>query len=393
MNEKIRKGIAPNVILLGIVSMLNDISSEMIMPILPMFIESLGGSGLAVGVLGGVRDSLSSLLNVFSGYVAGKTGKKKIFVFSGYFTSSVFKVLLALSNTLGLAVVVSSLERLGKGLRNAPRDAIIAESMPEHKGKAFGFHRAMDTSGAMLGSVLALLILLFYKNNFKLILIIAAALSVLCLIPITFVKEQRTESQKGQAAASARISRGLKIFLAIAATFSLGNFSYMFFVLRAKDFYPDKWTYILPVALYILFNIVGAFAVYPLGVLGDKIGKKKVIILGYLFFTAACFGFDIVESTAGLAVLFAFYGISVASVDSNQRAYVSDLAGGQSKSAALGFYHTAVGLAALPAGILAGLLWKSKMTFVFGGIIGLICAVLFVILVRFIEEKKRESQT
>jgi MFS family permease len=325
--------------------------------------------------------------------MAGRTGKKKIFVFSGYFTSTVFKVLLAMSNTLGLAIVVSSLERLGKGLRNAPRDAIIAESMPQHKGKAFGFHRAMDTSGAMLGSVFALLILLFYNNNYKLILIIAAALSVICLIPIAFVKEQRTEPQKRDAAEpAATISRGLKLFLAIAATFALGNFSYMFFVLRAKDFFSDKLAYILPVLLYILFNIVGALAVYPLGVLGDKIGKQKVIVLGYLFFSVACFGFMFVRTIAGLAVLFVFYGISVASVDSNQRAYVSDLAGGQSKSAALGVYHTAVGLAALPAGIIAGLLWKSELTFIFGGTVGLICAALFIIRVHSIEEKKLESQ-
>jgi MFS family permease len=385
-------GISPNVVWLGVVSFLNDVSSEMIMPILPMFIESLGGGKLAVGILGGIRDSLSSLLNVVSGYMAGRTGKKKIFVFLGYFTSAFFKILLAISSTFRQAVVVSSLERLGKGMRNAPRDAIIAESMPQERGKGFGFHRALDTMGAILGSLFVLILLWFFNFGFKAILIIASLLSLVCLIPLAFVKEPQTAPEKKEAvSASVVLPAGLKIFIVIAAAFALGNFSYMFFVLRSSEFFANKWAKILPVLLYVFFNIFSAAFVMPLGVLGDRIGKQKVIILGYLMFAATCFGFIFIRSAAGLAALFAFYGVSVASVDSNQRAYVSDLSGGQKKAAALGVYHTAVGLMALPAGLLGGLLWKyisAETTFIYGGSIGLVCAVMLIAFGGYIEGRK-----
>ena len=387
---------SPNVILLGIVSMLNDLSSEMIMPILPMFIQSLGGGSLAIGVLGGIRDSLSSLLNIVSGYMASRTGRKKIFVFIGYFTSALFKLLLALSNTLGLAMLVSSLERLGKGLRNAPRDAIIAESMSEDKGRAFGLHRFFDTTGAIFGSVFVLVLLWIFKLSFKNILIVASGLSFICLIPIAFVKEKRTAAQQQvSSSSSSAIPSGLKIFLFIAALFALGNFSYMFFVARAKGIFESEklgnWAYILPVLLYVFFNIFYAGFALPLGSLADKIGKRNVIILGYLFFAITCFGFIFVTSTIGLAVLFAIYGISLASVDGNQRALVSDLAGTIAKSEALGLYHTFIGLAALPAGLFAGLLWKylaPSATFVFGSALGLSCAAILFLFRRCLDQKQ-----
>jgi MFS family permease len=390
MKNNIFRGVSANVVLLGVVSFLNDLSSEMILPILPMFIESLGGGKLAVGILGGIRDSLSSLLNVVSGYLAGRTGRKKIFVFWGYFTSAVFKLLLALSATFKQAVVVSSLERLGKGLRNAPRDAIIAESMPQQRGTGFGFHRALDTTGAIFGSLFVFVLLWLFNLGFKTILIIASLLSLVCLIPLAFVKETRTVPEKEKAASAlGALPVRLKLFLAIAAAFALGNFSYMFFVLRAGQFFADRWSKVLPVLLYVLFNIFNAGFVMPLGVLADKVGKRKVIILGYVSFAATCFGFVFVRSVPGLVVLFAFYGISVAAVDSNQRAIVSDLAGGQIKAAALGAYHMVVGLSALPAGLVAGLLWKygsAQATFLYGGSIGLICAVMLIMLSGHIEQ-------
>jgi MFS family permease len=387
------KNVSGNVLLLGIVSFLNDLSSEMILPILPMFIESLGGGKLAVGILGGIRDSLSSLLNVVSGYMAGRTGRKKIFVFWGYFTSGFFKLLLALSTTFRQAVAFSSLERIGKGLRNAPRDAIIAESMPGQKGKGFGLHRALDTFGAIFGSLLAFVLMWLFNFSFKSILIIASLLSLVCLTPLVFVKETRTIPKETKAASPiGSLPKGLKIFLVVAAGFALGNFSYMFFVLRAGDFFSDKWSKVLPVGLYVLFNIFCAGFVMPLGILADKIGKRKVIIFGYLLFAAVCFGFILVKSAASLVLLFIFYGISVAAVDGNQRAIVSDLSEGSIKAAALGAYHTAVGLMALPAGLIAGLLWKyisAEATFIYGGSMGLLCGVMLIVFGGLIESKKQ----
>ena len=157
MNDKYIKKFSSNILLLGIVSFINDLSSEMIMPILPMFITSLGGSSIIVGFIGGLRDSISSILKVFAGHWSDKSGRRKIFVSSGYLTSAFFKLLLSFSRIWLHVLFFASLERIGKGLRTAPRDAIIADSMPEQRGKGFGIHRAMDTSGAVLGSIVCIL--------------------------------------------------------------------------------------------------------------------------------------------------------------------------------------------------------------------------------------------
>jgi MFS family permease len=298
-----------------------------------------------------------------------------------------------MSTTFRQAVAFSSLERIGKGLRNAPRDAIIAESMPQQKGKGFGLHRALDTFGAILGSLVVFVLMWLFNFGFKSILIIASLLSLACLTPLVFVRETRTTPKEKKAASPlGSLPTGLKVFLVIVAGFALGNFSYMFFVLRAGDFFSDKWSKVLPVGLYVLFNVFCAGFVMPLGVLADKIGKRKVIIFGYLLFAGVCFGFILVRSAVGLVLLFIFYGISVAAVDGNQRAIVSDLAGGLVKAAVLGTYHTAVGLMALPAGLIAGLLWKyvsAEVTFIYGGSVGLLCAVMLIAFGGFIDSTRQ----
>ncbi|MBU2617558.1 MAG: MFS transporter, partial [Euryarchaeota archaeon] len=190
--KKFLEGISINVIILGIVSFLGDTSSEMIMPLLPMFIVALGGAGLIVGLIGGLGDSIASILTVFSGYWSDKFGKRKPFVFSGYATSATSKMLLAFSLIWQHVFVLRSLERAGKGLRTAPRDAIIADSALA-RGKAFGIHRAMDTGGAILGSILAFALFWFFNLDFRTIFIIAAAIAFLALVPLLFVKERKRE--------------------------------------------------------------------------------------------------------------------------------------------------------------------------------------------------------
>lgn len=187
MKNKYLKGTGANILLLGFVSFFNDLSSEMIMPILPMFIKSLGGAGLIIGLIGGLRDSVSSILKVLCGYWSDRTGKRKIFVSSGYLTSSVFKLFLAFSKSWQHVLIFAGLERTGKGLRTAPRDAIIADSMPEEKGKGFGIHRALDTSGAILGSIIVFLLFWFKGFDFKSIILFAAIISFISLIPLYFV--------------------------------------------------------------------------------------------------------------------------------------------------------------------------------------------------------------
>jgi len=204
--NKYLKGISANVLLLGVVSFLNDLSSEMIMPILPMFITALGGTGLILGLIGGLQVSISSILKVLSGYWSDRIGRRKIFVSSGYLTSAGFKLLLSLSVIWQHILVFSSFERVGKGLRTAPRDAIIADSMPEARGRGFGIHRALDTSGAIAGSVIVLLLLLFFWFDleqiayqvgfYKSIIFIAAIIAFFSLVPLHFVKEGKREPQE-----------------------------------------------------------------------------------------------------------------------------------------------------------------------------------------------------
>ncbi|HHD92171.1 MAG TPA: MFS transporter, partial [Candidatus Portnoybacteria bacterium] len=230
-----------NVILLGIVSFLNDLSSEMIMPILPMFITALGGAGFAVGLIGGLRDSISSILKVLAGYWSDKTGRRKIFVFSGYLTSAIFKFLLSLSAIWQQILVFASLERVGKGLRTAPRDAIIADSMPENRGRGFGIHRAMDTSGAIAGSIVTLILIWFFSLKFKPIILTASILALLSLIPLHFVREKKNKPQDiSLKIGLKRLSHPLRLFILISSLFALANFSYMFFILQAKSLFTGK---------------------------------------------------------------------------------------------------------------------------------------------------------
>lgn len=383
MKNKYLKGISANVFLLGIVSFLNDLSSEMIMPILPMFVTALGGAGLTVGLVGGVRDSISSILKVFCGYWSDRTGKRKIFVFSGYVTSSLFKLLLALSKTCRHAVILAALERVGKGVRTAARDAIIADSMAKERGKGFGIHRALDTSGAILGSIVVFLLFWFLGFSFKRIILIAGVVAFASLIPLHFVKERKTEPRDITLKIGLKnLPKSLKLFILISAIFALGNFSYMFFIIRAQQFFPGKLPIAaVPLLLYVLFNIFYAALAIPLGIVSDKAGKGKVIIFGYLLFSLTSLGFAFLSSLPAFIVLFALYGITYAAVDGNQRAFVSDLSSQQLKATALGTFHTTIGLMALPASLIAGFLWQNiapEVTFIYGSIPGFISVLLFI---------------
>ncbi|RKZ33960.1 MFS transporter [bacterium] len=371
-----------NVVLLGIVSFINDVSSEMIMPILPMFITALGGGGVVVGLVGGIRESVSSILKVLFGYLSDRAGKRKIFVVFGYLISSVFKLFLAFSRIWQNVLLFSGLERIGKGLRTAPRDALIAESMPDERGKGFGIHRALDTSGAILGSAIVFLLFWFLHLDFKAIILVAAVISVFSLAPLHFVREKREQKRDITFKLSLKsLDLPLRMFILVSGVFSLANFNYMFFILRAKEQFSGRLSVGVPIILYILFNIFYAAFAVPFGRLSDRIGRRKVIIFGYFLFSLTTLGFALFDSLLAFVLLFALYGIVYAIIDGNQRAYVSDLSPKDVRATALGFYHTVVGIAALPASLIAGILWQSvspAMTFVYGCVLSAASAILFI---------------
>jgi MFS family permease len=382
MQNKPHRSIAPNVILLSIVSFLNDLSSEMIMPILPMFLASLGGTGEVIGLVGGLRESISSILKVLSGYWSDKTGKRKIFVYCGYAISSFFKVFLAFCRAWPSAVAFASLERLGKGIRTAARDAIIADSMPAARGKGFGIHRSLETIGAILGAVVAFVLYWFLKLDFKVIILVAGLIGFAALAPLRFVKERAGQRQDISLKLGMKnLPRALRLFILISSIFAVGNFSYMFFIIRAQQLLPGRLSVAAPILLYVLFNISYSALAIPLGGLSDKIGREKVIIFGYLMFSVTAAGFAIFNSLAAMVVLFALYGVVYAAIDGNQRAYVSDLATAHLKATGLGTFHTTTGLMALPAGLIAGFLWEKvnpSATFIYGAAVGIASVLLFV---------------
>ena len=387
MKNRYLKGISANILLLGVVSFLNDLSSEMFAPILPMFITSLGGAGLIVGLIGGLQDSIASILKVLSGYWSDRVGRRKIFVFSGYLTSAIFKLLLAFSRIWQHILLFVSFERVGKGLRTAPRDAIIADSMPEARGKGFGIHRALDTLGAILGGIMALVLYWFLEFGFTSIIFIAAIIAFISLSPLYFVKDAKREPQKINLQISLKkLPKPLMLFIMVATVFALANFTYMFFILKAAAAFmplmPVKESIALAIFLYVLFNIFYALFAIPFGTLSDRIGKRRVLISGYLLFSVTCLGFAFFDSLLAFLVLFPLYGVVYAMVDGNQRAFVSDLSTEDLRATALGTFHTMIGIIALPASLIAGVLWTitPTLTFLFGSSVSIISVILFVVL-------------
>jgi len=358
-----------NVLLLGFVSLLNDISSEIIQPVLPLFIASLGGSSLAVGLIGGISDGLPSLLKLLAGCWSDRLGRRKPLVVGGYAVSAIGKLLLPTAATWMQVFALKTLERCGKGIRSAPRDAMISESVvAERRGRGFGLHRAMDSAGAVIGSVLAYL-LWQAGYSYSSIFLVAGMLALLALLPFYRVRESFKAPSCEISLKISDISPQLRGFLMIASLFALGNFSYMFFVLRAQELFSGAEAVAAPLLLYAFFNLIYALFAFPVGIWSDRAGRKRVLAIGYALFALTALGFAFVTSLAGLIVLFGLYGLVYAIVDGSERAFVSDLSASHLRGSALGLYSAALGVAAIASSLIAGALWElwgAEATFLFG---------------------------
>jgi len=378
-----------NIVLLGIVSLLNDISSEIIQPILPLFIASLGGGALAVGLIGGISDGIPSILQVFAGFWSDRKGRRKPVVMIGYALSAFGKLLLSLSASWQQVFVLRILERSGKGIRSAPRDAMISESAEKSKrGRGFGLHRAMDSSGAVIGSVAAYLL---WKGglDFSRIFLIAGLLALVALIPFIKVRETHSRRKDDANPAAARADESLSLnlsslspelrhFMAIASLFALGNFSYMFFILRAQQLFTGSMATAAPLLLYVLFNFVYAALSIPMGIWSDRVGRKKVLGIGYALFSVTALGFSAITSLEGMIILFGLYGLVYAIIDASQSAFVSDLSRSSLRGTSLGLYYSVVGVAAIISGLVAGELWSwlgSGSIFLFGSASSIFAAI------------------
>lgn len=377
-NKKIF-GLDKNIILLGIVSFFNDISSEMILPILPILIKSLGGTAFTIGLVGGLRDSISSILRIFSGYLSDKSKKRKIFITTGYSITTVFKTLLYFAKNWQYLLIITSLERVGKGIRDTPRDAMISTYSKE-KGRALGFHKALDTFGAINGSLITFLLYWLLNLDIKIIILIAAAISFISLIPLNFVKDKDNNGEKPQLI-KGKISKKLKIFIAISGLFSLSNFSYMFFILKAQNYFSGNQEIVIPLFLYVLFNTFYASFAMPIGILSDKLGRKKILITTYFLFSIVCFGFSKANNIYAFVILFIVYGIFFAALKSNHTAFVADLSTPNIRATALGLFHSVNGIILLFSSIIAGFIWQNfsqDLTFIYASIISFSAGSMFV---------------
>lgn len=366
-----------NVILLSIVSFLNDISSEIILSVLPLFILALGGGGFSIGLVGGFRDAIANLLKILSGYLSDRLKRKKPFVFAGYLISSIFKLFLGFAKTPLEVLLSTSLERVGKGIRTAPRDAIISLS-GKRSGRNFGIHRAFDTLGALFGSLLAIHLVKSLNLSYEKVIRIAAILSFLAILPIFLVREPEengTPSNK-EHLKGYHVSGELKEFLIISSLFSLSNLSYMFFIVKAKAVSDSN---IIPLVLYAAFNFIYALCSTPAGIASDRFGRGVILSVGYILFGISLFVIRASDSISSMAVSFLIYGLSMAIVDGTQRAVVSDLSGEQCRGSAFGLFHTVTGLALLLGNLLAGILWNvsSDNTLLLYGTISLGSGLLF----------------
>jgi len=376
------KGFTLNVIILGFVSLFTDLSSQMVFPLIPLFLTSVLGAGAyVVGIVEGAAETTASLFKVVSGYWSDKIKRRKPFVLFGYSLSSVTKPLFAFANVWSFVLFVRVIERIGKGLRTAPRDALVAESCDACvRGKAYGFHRAMDGIGSVSGAILAFLLLpvLGYSNIF----LFAFIPGLIAVFFILFIKEKKTPIAKETKEPSVKISlkelpTNLRLFIAISSIFALGHFGYAFLLLRAKDIgLADN----MAILLYVLFYIVYTICVIPSGILSDKIGRKPVLITGYLVFAITSLGLIFTSNIYSILLFFVIYGIFYAMIDGVQRAFVVDLAPKHLKGTALGTFHAAIGMVALPGGFIAGMLWDKispEATFVYGLALAIISLLLF----------------
>jgi len=357
-----------NILLLGLVSFINDTSSKIILPVLPLFIKELGGGGMAIGIISGVSDSVASLFNMLAGYWSDRAGKRKGFVFGGYFISAIAKLLFAFASLWQHVLLLRVAERLGKGVRSAPRDALLASSTNiRNRGRGFGVHRAMDSGGAVLGTLVAFALFWYLGMSFSQIFIIAGIIGFTSLAPLLFVKEKEKTVQRDHYRFNLRLlSPALRKFILVTFLFALANFSYMFFVLHSQGAFQGKLSVGIPILLYALYNLAYTLFAVPAGILSDHIGRRNVLLAGYGLFALVCLGFVFANNLEMYLLLFVLYGLNYALVNANERAYVSDLAEESTRGIALGSYHMATSLAALPAGLIAGLLWDRDPNYTFG---------------------------
>jgi MFS family permease len=436
--------IPKTVIMLGLVSLFTDAASEMIYPLIPVFVSTLGAGAAILGVIEGVAESTASLLKFFSGYLSDKTGRRKIFVIAGYAVSSLFRPLTGLVTAAWQIILIRMADRIGKGIRTAPRDALIASAADEKiRGRAFGFHRAMDHTGAVIGPILATVTLLILFLGFsvkdpllalRLTFLFAFIPGILAVLTIIFFVSEKTTLKTGNTLpvlSAGNFDRNFRRYLLIVILFTLGNSSDAFLLFRVEEAIKksgavtDFVNSIGPLSsmldgfgsetarntvinilflpfIWAFFHVIKVIFSTPLGALSDKIGRKKVINAGWGIYAIVYFGFALLTFFPGKTqlpltfMLFAVYALYFCFTEGAEKAFVADLVSEQHRGTAYGIFNFAIGLGALPASIIFGALygWTDSLFPGYGGTIafgfgGVIALASMLLLYYQVEEKRR----
>lgn len=377
-----------NIIFLGLISFFMDISSEMVYPMIPLYLVSaFGATPAIVGIIEGIAESTASLLKVFSGFLTDRYKCKKPIAFIGYATGFLYKLALLFASSWAGVLAARVTDRLGKGIRTAPRDVLVSESADKNKmGKSFGIHKALDMAGSAIGILLAFLLLRTLgqnQTNYKTIFALSVIPTVLALLMFAFVKEKKEprppKTREHFWENFSSLDGRLKLYLFIVFLFTLGNSSNSFLLLRAKSAGFDDTNVIL---LYFLYNLTASVLSVPFGSLSDRIGRKRVLTSGYLLFSVVYLGFAFATNSASFVVIFFLYGIFTAMTAGVKRALISEISPASLKGTMLGLHSTIAGIALLPASVICGFLWEtfgSAVPFVFGASMSALAAVLLML--------------
>ena len=386
-----------NVWAVSFTSFFNDISSEMILNILPLFLFNvLGVRTNIIGIIEGVAEASASLLKVFSGWLSDKLHGRKWIAVVGYAISTLSKPFFYIANSWGLVAIVRWADRLGKGVRTAPRDALVADSIkPSQRGLAFGFHRAADTGGAMLGILIAALVVWLTQstsqqlgeNTFRTVVLISLIPAVLAVLSLIIGARDVAKREKVDAPKITfkGLGRPFLIFLLIVGLFDLGNSSDAFLVLRAQERGMSVLSILVMLAA---FNLVYALVSTPAGSLSDRVGRRKIIIGGWLVYGAIYLGFALAQQPWHMWVLFILYGVYYGLAYGTAKAMVADLVSPDLRGTAYGTYNAVLGILDFPASLIAGLLWQGvggwqglgpAAPFLFGGGLAILAALALAI--------------
>jgi len=386
------KRISKNILFTGLTSFLTDTSVKMVYSVMPMFLMSIGASKTSLALIEGIAESTAALVKTFSGFWSDKIGKNKPFMLIGYGLSSLIMPLYALVISPIQVLYLRFAERVGKGIRTAPRDSLIAGSVTNGEtGTAFGVQKAMDNMGAILGPILAFVLLMMVPNNYRIIFFFAGIPSLFGILTLLFgVKEAKKERNIPIDWSGLKsFPKRYYAFLAVIFVFTLGNSTDALLLVKANEI--GVKVVFIPL-VYLITSVVSVALAVPMGILSDKVGKEKMLAVGYLIYAVVYFGFGKFSDVRAITSLFALYGLYSAMTDGTQKAFVADLVDSDKKGTGLGIYNALIGLTLLPASLLAGMLYdkvNANVPFYFGGVMSLLAALMLFVLI--ITDKRRHE--